>query len=333
MIEIEPSKRRYDDAERERLVELFGEPERWASTTSSLRWAQAQALVPSFTGSTRFGLELPCTYDHEVGATKYFNGLSGGEAPLRFHFNGTVIWEDDDGRMQLTQVPWDCSARFEMPVEVWRTMIEASYPFRGWIAARRGDDRAPRATSRPSRALPTFDATVAELLDGLGEAGLMEKALESLLDSLLYEGYALYPYTPGATKNATPTPFGIVYPPAYAEEQRRRRSTTCGWSASSRRAPRPTLAGTIRFLTSEGERHKAAARRIELPPTPLAELIEDGRGEEFVFEGEETIAGRVRMRAERVGDGLARVKLCVHNTTDARAGAPSSTATRRCARA
>ena len=33
-----------------------------------------------------------------------------------------------------------------------------------------------------------------------------------------YEGYALYPYTPDATKNATPTPFGIVYPPAYAAE-------------------------------------------------------------------------------------------------------------------
>ena len=41
-------------------------------------------------------------------------------------------------------------------------------------------------------------------------------SLEALVDSLLYEGYALYPYTPGATKNATPTPFGIVYPPAYA---------------------------------------------------------------------------------------------------------------------
>ena len=39
--------------------------------------------------------------------------------------------------------------------------------------------------------------------------------------SLLYEGYALYPYTPGV-KNATPTPFGIVYPPAYAEASRRR---------------------------------------------------------------------------------------------------------------
>jgi len=33
--------------------------------------------------------------------------------------------------------------------------------------------------------------------------------LDELIDALLYEGYALYPYTPGATKNATPTPFGI----------------------------------------------------------------------------------------------------------------------------
>ena len=40
--------------------------------------------------------------------------------------------------------------------------------------------------------------------------------LDELVSSLLYEGYALYPYTPGATKNATPTPFGIVYPPRYA---------------------------------------------------------------------------------------------------------------------
>jgi len=42
-------------------------------------------------------------------------------------------------------------------------------------------------------------------------------SLEQLVDSLLYEGYALYPYTPGATKNATPTPFGIVYPSVYAD--------------------------------------------------------------------------------------------------------------------
>ena len=44
----------------------------------------------------------------------------------------------------------------------------------------------------------------------------MSEQLGELVDSLLYEGYALYPYTPRATKNATPTPFGIVYPPTYA---------------------------------------------------------------------------------------------------------------------
>ena len=48
----------------------------------------------------------------------------------------------------------------------------------------------------------------------------MNEAAEQLADSLLYEGYALYPYTPGTTKNATPTPFGIAYPPAYAAAQR-----------------------------------------------------------------------------------------------------------------
>jgi hypothetical protein len=44
----------------------------------------------------------------------------------------------------------------------------------------------------------------------------MGSRLDELVDTLLWEGHQLYPYTPGATKNATPTPFGIVYPPAYA---------------------------------------------------------------------------------------------------------------------
>ncbi len=46
---------------------------------------------------------------------------------------------------------------------------------------------------------------------------MMDAGVESLLGALLYEGYALYPYTASAAKNATPTPFGIVYPPAYAD--------------------------------------------------------------------------------------------------------------------
>ncbi len=66
----------------------------------------------------------------------------------------------------------------------------------------------------------------------------MAEALEQLIDSLLYEGYALYPYTAGATKNSTPTPFGIAYPPAYAASCRAR-STICCCAACSTHQPMP----------------------------------------------------------------------------------------------
>ena len=46
----------------------------------------------------------------------------------------------------------------------------------------------------------------------------MNTQLESLVTSMLFEGYALYPYTPEAAKNSTPTPFGIVYPSSYAAQ-------------------------------------------------------------------------------------------------------------------
>jgi hypothetical protein len=142
----------------------------------------------------------------------------------------------------------------------------------------------------------------------------VEKPLETLVDSLLYEGYALYPYTPGATKNATPTPFGIVYPPAYAEANPAtfdHLRAECVIAALEQ----AELKATVRFLHASGDRHQAAERRLELPPTTLADLAGDGVGTEFEFEGDARIEGRVRLRAELLDGGLARVRMCVHNST------------------
>ena len=148
----------------------------------------------------------------------------------------------------------------------------------------------------------------------------MEKQLETLVDSLLYEGYALYPYTPSATKNATPTPFGIVYPPAYAE----------GNSATFDHlrvdcvlhvAEGARVSGTVRFLQTAGNRHEGEARLLEVPPTALADLADGGVGQEFAFEGEQPINGRIRLRADEAGDGLVRVRMCVHNSTPVENGA------------
>jgi hypothetical protein len=161
---IEPARRDYDADTRARLVELFGAPERWATTTRSLVWYQADALVPAFTGSTTFRVSVPASYDMEVASAKYLNGLPGGEVPLAFNFNGTVHYRGDDGRLQMSLVPWSCSAEYRLPVQTWRELIEHYYPRTGWIALRR-ETLDALGREKTERALPTFDACVAELLE------------------------------------------------------------------------------------------------------------------------------------------------------------------------
>lgn len=160
---IEPARRSYDEETHAKLVELFGPPERWATTTRSLVWHQADALVPAFTGATSFRVAVPASYDMEVASSKYLHGLSDGEVPLAFNFNGTVHYRGDDGRLQLSLVPWACSAEFRLPVATWRELIEHYYPHTGWVALQE-ETLAALQREKAERALPTLDACVAELL-------------------------------------------------------------------------------------------------------------------------------------------------------------------------
>jgi hypothetical protein len=160
---IEPARRTYDPEAQARLVELFGPPERWATTTRNLVWTQVDVLVPAFTGSTTFKVPVPCSYDLEVASAKYFHGLTGGEAPLAFNFNGRVYYRDDASGLQMSLVPWSCSAEFRMPVEAWRELIEYYFPKTGWVPLHVDTLRALQA-EKARRGSPTFDACVAELL-------------------------------------------------------------------------------------------------------------------------------------------------------------------------
>jgi hypothetical protein len=162
-INIDPARRTYDDTERERLVELFGAPERWSATTHSSQWARVDALVPSFSGETTFTIEVPCTYDLEVASAKYFDALTDGDIPLSLHFNGTVLYAGEHERLQVVLVPWSCSARWRMPVEVWRRTIDAHYPGGGWV---RLQSETLQALSRrkAERGDHSFDDTLRGLL-------------------------------------------------------------------------------------------------------------------------------------------------------------------------
>jgi hypothetical protein len=162
-VQIDPALRVHADEERARLVELFGPPERWATTTRALQWARVQSLVPSFTGSTGFALEVPCTYDLEVVSAKYISALDDGDVPLTFHFNGTVLYCGPDDRLQVVLVPWSCSVRWRMPVAVWRRTIDAHYPGGGWIRLQ-SETLEALARRKAELGVHSFDDTVRGLL-------------------------------------------------------------------------------------------------------------------------------------------------------------------------
>jgi hypothetical protein len=160
---IEPARRRYDDATRERLVELFGAPERWAVTTRSLVWAKLDVLVPAFTGTTTVTVPISCHYDLELAAAKYLHSLPDGEAPLALHFNGMIYYPAADGGLQMTLIPWSKSIDFRMPVSIWRETIEHHYPGTAWVAVR-AETLDALQREKLARGLATLDACVDALL-------------------------------------------------------------------------------------------------------------------------------------------------------------------------
>ena len=88
----------------------------------------------------------------EVASSKFLYGLPDGEVPLAFNFNGTVHYRGDDGRLQMSLIPWSCSAEFRLPVATWRDLIDHYYPSTGWIALREETLRALQREKARARA-------------------------------------------------------------------------------------------------------------------------------------------------------------------------------------
>ena len=106
-IQLEVTRRMYSSEEQAQLRDLFGTPDRWRQTLRSLLWTHANVMVPPFTGSTIAELPVPCTFDFNVAATKYFHGLSSGDLPLCFLFSGTVFYEDEGGALRVSPISWE----------------------------------------------------------------------------------------------------------------------------------------------------------------------------------------------------------------------------------
>ncbi|MEU9253012.1 DUF6084 family protein [Streptomyces sp. NPDC048270] len=166
-IRIEPARRGYGPAEADGLADLFGERSRWGATLQPVQFAQVPLMVPGFTGETEIDLAVPCTYDMDIAATRYFHALEEGEAPLLMLFSGTAF--TGAGGFRVEPVPWDREASYRLPVPVWREMIEQHFPGCGWLRLPR-EMMAELLAFRSRNSLASWEATVRTLLDGSAAA-------------------------------------------------------------------------------------------------------------------------------------------------------------------
>jgi hypothetical protein len=162
-VQIEPAKRRYLPREQEKLLDLFGEPERWSRTVKPLLWMNTTVAVPGFTDNLLVNLELPCTFDFNVATTKYFHALNAGEIPVCVMFSGTVFYKGADDALQVAQVPWDRDANFRLPVAVWKEMMDLYFPDTAWLCLRR-DAFEQLYQYKMRHGLPTWEQAISRAL-------------------------------------------------------------------------------------------------------------------------------------------------------------------------
>jgi hypothetical protein len=136
-VQIEATRRQYTAAEQANLSDLFGSSDRWSQTLRSMLWTHVSVVVPRFDGTALTELLLPCTFDFNVAATKYFHGLHSGEIPLCFQFSGTVFYQGEDGQLQAAPIAWDNETRYRLPVAAWKNLMDEYYPNSTWLTLRR----------------------------------------------------------------------------------------------------------------------------------------------------------------------------------------------------
>jgi len=162
-VQIEPAKRRYMPEEQKKLVDLFGEPDRWSRTLKPLLWMNTSVAVPAFTDNLLVDLQLPCTFDFNVAATKYFHALNNGEIPVCVMFSGTVFYPSADGALQIAQVPWDREAIFRLPISIWKEMMDLHFPNTAWLCLQR-DAFEQLYEYKMRHGIPTWEQAIARAL-------------------------------------------------------------------------------------------------------------------------------------------------------------------------
>jgi hypothetical protein len=163
-IQLQPLGRSYTAAEEASLLDLFGERSRWGQTMKPLHWMNQVLKVQPFHGEITVDLLLPCSFDLEIAVAKYLYGLEAGSVAGAVMLSGTIFYSGEAGVVQISQIPWDREALFQIPIAVWRNAMDAHYANHAFL-------RLPRATFdrlyryKVSHGIPMWSDVMEQLLD------------------------------------------------------------------------------------------------------------------------------------------------------------------------
>jgi hypothetical protein len=167
-IQIETTRRGYSAEEQTRMLDLFGNPERWGQTLRNLLWMHTSMVVPHFEGPrTTIDMLLPCSFDFNVASTKYFDGLNSGDIPLLMLFSGTVFYASRENALQVAPISWELEARHKLAAQTWREMMSIYYPNSVWLNLHRDAfERLSRFKSE--HGIPTWEQALEQALSSEG---------------------------------------------------------------------------------------------------------------------------------------------------------------------
>jgi len=140
--------------------------------------------------------------------------------------------------------------------------------------------------------------------------------VEQIANSVLYEGYLLYPYRHSAVKNQQRFNFGVLYPREYCELQ----SGSDAWEMRTEclveGSGSTTVEIKIRFLQMEqtrGDLQEGLERDVPVSATTLDSIADQPLRRAFEFEATKKLEGELELSAAGLRRCLHKVSLSVRN--------------------
>jgi len=140
------------------------------------------------------------------------------------------------------------------------------------------------------------------------------RVVDKIVQTLLYEGYILYPYRPSALKNRRRWNFGVLTPKCFSEAQQGTEAWMMQTECLVQQQTGASLSISVRFLQLVSD--EAVERDISITDQNLDELTV--RPQEFRFHypaNPETLGGSIQLNAELLAPQLFKLKVGIQNLT------------------